>query len=337
MGMQSPINVHLFMRKPQEGVYSIERVFANILPHFSKRFKVTVHEMPYGEGSLLGVLRNGLYARKHQGDINHIGGAIHYIVLFLKRKKTVLTIHDCVVLDYRKGLRRWIIFFLWYYLPIKFAGVVTFISNESLGNMEQVMSVPRHKTRIVYDPTSIEPKEAPEAFSREGLPVVIMLGTKQNKNLERSFAALKGLALRVILIGRLTDEQRAMIEESGLEVDNRVHISDEEIVEAYVEADFLLFASLAEGFGMPILEAQALGRPVVTSNCSSMPEVAGDAALLVDPYSEDAIRTGIERILNDPELRAELIQKGRDNIGRFSPQKIAGDYEALYDEQLSGT
>ena len=90
------------------------------------------------------------------------------------------------------------------------------------------------------------------------------------------------------------------------------------------------FCSLLEGFGLPILEAQATGRPVITSNLSSMPEVAGNGALLVDPYDVNAIRKGILRIIQDGALRENLIVKGLENVKRFSPQKVADAYVELY-------
>ncbi len=81
---------------------------------------------------------------------------------------------------------------------------------------------------------------------------------------------------------------------------------------------------------MPILEANAVGRPVVTGNCTSMPEVAGDAAVLVDPWDPASIRSGILSIIQDPNLRAQLVSRGFENARRFDPQKIAEQYLAIY-------
>ena len=93
-------------------------------------------------------------------------------------------------------------------------------------------------------------------------------------------------------------------------------VSDEAMFEAYSEADILLFCSTIEGFGMPILEAQTVGRVVVTSNISAMPEVAGDGACFVDPLSIKAIRAGIEQVLNDENYRNSLIINGLKNVKR---------------------
>lgn len=100
---------------------------------------------------------------------------------------------------------------------------------------------------------------------------------------------------------------------------------------AYAASDLLLFASTLEGFGMPILEAQTVGRPVVTSNLSSMPWVAGDAAVLVDPYSVESIRQGVRQVIGDRALRERLIQKGFENVRRFDAEYVAQEYVRIYE------
>jgi glycosyltransferase involved in cell wall biosynthesis len=92
----------------------------------------------------------------------------------------------------------------------------------------------------------------------------------------------------------------------------------------------VVFASLYEGFGLPILEAQAMGRPVITSNFGAMREAAGDGALLVDPYSVEAIREAVLRIKREPALREDLIAKGRENAERFRAEAVAARYAELY-------
>ena len=83
---------------------------------------------------------------------------------------------------------------------------------------------------------------------------------------------------------------------------------------------------------MPIVEAQAIGRPVVTSNCSAMPEAAGGGACLVDPFDPASIRSGVERVINEAAYRDELVKRGFANAQRFSITKISSDYAAIYRE-----
>src|SRR5208337_1024224 len=94
----------------------------------------------------------------------------------------------------------------------------------------------------------------------------------------------------------------------------------------------LCFCSFLEGFGLPILEAQATGRPVITSNLSSMPEVAGKSACLADPYDVSSIRSGILKIINEPDYRETLIAKGFENVKRYSLSRVVKMYTNLYTE-----
>jgi glycosyltransferase involved in cell wall biosynthesis len=94
----------------------------------------------------------------------------------------------------------------------------------------------------------------------------------------------------------------------------------------------VLFASTYEGFGLPIIEAQATGRPVVTSRVTAMPEVAGDGACLVDPYDVASIRSGVLRVLGDRGYRDSLVHRGFENVRRFEPGRIAAQYARLYEE-----
>ena len=118
----------------------------------------------------------------------------------------------------------------------------------------------------------------------------------------------------------------------GVEYSTQSKLTDAEMQEAYATSDFLLFASTLEGFGMPILEAQMVGLPVITSNINPMNEVAGDGAELCDPLDSNAIRGCIERVISDAQLRQLLIQKGATNCKLFSPEESARMLQQLYKE-----
>jgi glycosyltransferase involved in cell wall biosynthesis len=104
--------------------------------------------------------------------------------------------------------------------------------------------------------------------------------------------------------------------------------------QAYIDCDLLAFASTYEGFGLPILEAQLTGRPVLTSNLSPMKEVAGTGAVLVDPYDLQSIRLGLLKIIQDSELRGRIVEAGFENVQRFNPDAVAKKYTALYEELM---
>jgi glycosyltransferase involved in cell wall biosynthesis len=101
------------------------------------------------------------------------------------------------------------------------------------------------------------------------------------------------------------------------------HVSDEELIALYQMAICLVFPSLYEGFGLPVLEAMTAGCPVITSTASSLPEVAGDAALLVDPLNAEEIATAMRRVWQDEDLRTHMIENGRTRASHFSWEETA--------------
>jgi glycosyltransferase involved in cell wall biosynthesis len=107
-------------------------------------------------------------------------------------------------------------------------------------------------------------------------------------------------------------------------------VVDEHLPALYRGAQLLVFPSLYEGFGLPILEAMASGVPVITSTTASMPEVAGDAAILVDPYAPRAIAEGVARVLAEDRLREALIQKGLARAQGFTWDSVAQKTLELY-------
>jgi len=126
-----------------------------------------------------------------------------------------------------------------------------------------------------------------------------------------------------------TDE----IARAGLEAAVRFcpHVCDADLVALMNGATALLFVSLYEGFGLPILEAMACDTPVVTANVSSMPEVAGDAAVLVDPTDEEAIAEAMWELLTDEGARRQRVEAGRRRVQKFTWERMARQYVTLYD------
>ena len=268
-----------------------------------------------------------------QGDLNHITGDIHYIGLLLRKRKTVLTIHDLGSVHRLRGLRKSLFLFLWYWLPIRRSALVTVISESTKDDLLQHIKVDPQKIRVVYDCVSEEFNSFPkELISTE--PIILQLGTGANKNLERVSEALRGVPCHLRIVGRLDDKQTAVLERCRINFSCVSDIPNEQVVEEYQKSDLLVFVSTYEGFGLPILEAQATGRPVITSSILSMPEVAGDSACLVDPFDVSSIRKGILNVINDSAYREELVKRGFENVKRFQPDNIAEQYADIYYELL---
>jgi len=324
-------HVVIFLRPRRPHGFSIERVVEAFAGHLPTDIDWTIERLPHPAFTPLALLRNGLHARRHGGDVNHISGDVHYLALFLPRRRTVLTIHDAIVLERLRGWKRQVIRWLQFVLPVKRSAVVTVISRASRAASADLAGISLADAVVVPDPLPFPIQAAPAAFTRpERPPVFLTIGTKRNKNIDRCIRAAAGLPCRLLLIGPLSEAHEALLAETGVAFENRRDLADEELRQAYRDADALLFPSLAEGFGMPILEAQACGRPVITSDRSSMPEVAGDAALLVDPESVEAIRAGMRRLIDDPTCVAGLVEAGYRNVRRFEPTAVAEAYAAVY-------
>lgn len=160
-------------------------------------------------------------------------------------------------------------------------------------------------------------------------------GHKNEQRLLEAFAK-SGISpeLRLVFTGEPTAELEQQIHMLGLE--NRVvfvgKVKESDMPGLYRGALALLFPSLYEGFGLPVLEAMACGTPVLTSNVTALPEVAGDAALLVDPLSVEAIASGIARLCNDRELRQTLSEKGLIRAQKFTWDAVADKVRAVLED-----
>jgi glycosyltransferase involved in cell wall biosynthesis len=141
---------------------------------------------------------------------------------------------------------------------------------------------------------------------------------------------LKGLHCHLVLIGTIDDGLKQKLADCGVVYENHARITHEELNQQYLKCDVVSFVSLGEGFGVPIIEAQAVGRPLITSNISPMREVAGDGACLINPLDVSQIREGIQKIIGDSFYRNHLVESGLRNVSRYSPAKISGHYLALY-------
>lgn len=331
--VKTKIGVTFFQRRPQGANYSIERVFQSVRQGLPETVKPRVAVSRFPSWGFFRRLYNILEAPFRQGEINHITGDVHYLVLLLRKQKTLLTIHDLVSVHRLQGIRRVLFSYLWYRLPIQRSCMVTVISQFTKKELLDYFNCDPQKLRVVHDPVSEEFKSSPKVFDSEKL-VILQVGTGPNKNVNRVALALRGISCHFRIIGKLTNSQCDEMKGLGIDFSWVSDLEDWEIVDEYRRCDILVFASLYEGFGLPIVEAQATGRPVVTSNILSMPEVAGDAACLVDPFDVASIREGILKIINNPAYRDELVRQGFENVERFRPEQIAQEYVDIYRELL---
>jgi len=223
------------------------------------------------------------------------------------------------------------------------------ISESTRGDIVRHLGVAAGKITVVplgvSDDFAPQPAEAQAAVCRaHGLdkPFLLCLGAiARRKNTRRVIQAFGQVARRcdvlLALVGRPGygwESELAPIEELGLQdkVRRIGHVADGDLPALYSAARAVLFPSLYEGFGIPVLEAMACGTPTVTSNCSSLPEVAGDAALLVDPLDVEAIANATLRLLDDGALRDNLRTKGLARAKLFPWSRTAAETLRVYRE-----
>jgi glycosyltransferase involved in cell wall biosynthesis len=309
---QSPV-VLLLIRAEWPGYHSIERLFESLVPLLSTNFEVRVVRVPCQSRGILQCARNLIFTMRQRADIIHVTGDIHYCALAIRRQKCSL--------------------------PLRWAPHVIVISEETRRQLEHYY-LPAIVGKIEVIPNCVDgvfKQNYRTARTGVGKLQVLQVGTGGNKSLERVAAAASGLPLRLRIIGPLSDRQRSFLRSLDLDWTSAEQLSGEEVVKEYRNSDLLVFASTYEGFGLPIVEAQAMGLPVITSNMAPMTEVAGDAALFVDPYDEKEIRAALEQILRSSDLVRRLSDQGRRNAERFDAKLVADRYADVYARILAQT
>jgi glycosyltransferase involved in cell wall biosynthesis len=293
--------------------------------------------------------------RRERIDLFH---APHYVLPPLVPCKSVVTIHDCIHLRFPQ------------YLPNRFAYAyarasmwiaahrasrVLTVSAASKRDILRYFHVPDAKIDVIYNAIDERFGEtpAPEEVERVreryqlGGPFVLYAGNiKPHKNLERLIEAFHMFRrgefehVKLLIIGDEISKYatlRRAVHRYKLHKHVRFFgfVPDRTLAILYRLAGVFVFPSLYEGFGLPPLEAMASGTPVITSNVSSLPEVVGDAALLIDPYEPDAIADAMRRVLGTPSLRDDLRARGFARAREFSWERSIRRVRAIYEEVLA--
>lgn len=308
--------------------YSIARSFAPLIAELKKRYTVKEYHVPYAGAHPLHVLRNILFVYKHRSKtgINHVTGDIHYCILGLIGVRSILTIHDDYAIikapNVWNRIYKWI---FWLYLPIKLAGRTDCITEETYRKVSHYV---RSRKMGVFTPHAIPDSYhfIPHVF-HTSYPRILQIGTDPQKNLETTLRMLAGRQCHLRVVRPMTDEQHRLAKVLNVNYSNVYNLTDEEIIHEYEQADIVVFPSLYEGFGMPIMEAQAIGRAVITTRCAPMDWVAGKgAALLNDPSDIQEYRTLYDRLLRDDVYRTQVITAGLENVKRFRPEMVMERY-----------
>ncbi len=235
-------------------------------------------------------------------------------------------------------------------LYVRRARLIIAVSDYTAAEIARLFPAQAGKVRVV--PNGVEhdlmrpapAREVERVRERYGLPerFCLFLGTLEpRKNLPRLLRAFDGLTGRIphslVIAGGRGWKCRELV--SRMEGSERVlatgFIPGEDLPALLSAAEMLVYPSLLEGFGLPVLESMACGTPVITSNVSSMPEVAGGAALLVDPSSEEELASAVLRMATDPALRSDLSSKGIERAAGFTWERTVRMTLEVYREALT--
>ena len=318
-------------RHPHLG-YSIGKVFHPIEKEMKNYADVDSIYLPipnYSFKELWGNIRFvQKYCRKNKYDIIHITGTEHYLLPFLWDKKVVITVHDLGRILSLKGIRK-LRYWLMQVAVLKFAQAVTCISSKTFQEVQSHISLPLEKLFVI--PNSIDSQFAfsPKEFNTE-CPSILHIGTKPNKNLTRSIMALKDIKCKIRIVGRVDKSDIDLLNINNINYSIVSDLSDNEILQEYKNADIINFPSYYEGFGMPIIEGQAIGRLVITSNIEPMASVAGGGAILCNPYDVESIRSAYLKAINDSNNREDIIKAGMENVENYRLEYITEKYLNLY-------
>lgn len=327
-------------RKPSSGQISIERVFRAIIQQIQQEYSATFVQVPRARANLFSLLSNLFFSFFVKADIIHVTGDINYCIIPLHSCKRILTIHDLGGYYHHKargGIHFFFMKLLWWHLPLKLSTKVTCISDFTYKELLKNFPWCRDKIVVIPDPLPNGFFYSPDYIFTPNKPILLQIGTKDNKNLIRLIESIKGFTCHLRIIGPLSENQYKTLKESNIEYSNTSNLSNEEIILEYKRCTVLCIISTYEGFGMPIIEAQAIGRPVLTSNLSPMKEVANGAALLVDPYDIHSIRAGIEKICSDSSFCKELIDLGLINASKYHAKNITEEYSSVYSDVLKSS
>ncbi len=285
-------------------------------------------------------------------DVVH--GLANVVAPIAPRLATVVTLHDLIWLRHptTMGLRGTLGMKLAAPRSARAADRVITGSSVARDDIVATLGLPAAKIDVVAHGVRIERHAKPAAaahlrgrFDLGDAPLLLCVGqVRRHKNpagLIRALALLADRRAQVVFAGsrsELEPELRALTAELGLA--DRIRftgwVSDAELEGLYELASCAVLPSFDEGFGLPVLEAMGRGVPVACSNASSLPEVAGDAAVLFDPHDPHDIARSVERLLRSEQLRAELVARGGERCRAFTWEAAAAATLASYRRALAG-
>ncbi|WP_373032042.1 glycosyltransferase family 4 protein [Sulfurovum sp.] len=283
-----------------------------------------------------------LFELKRQNyDIFHVTYYDPYFLDYIGSKPFVLTVHDMIhekfqemgpseenIIDYKS-------------LLVKKASKIIAVSESTKKDLIEYFGTDASKIEVVYHGSSMLPKRGIhiDTPTKYILFVGLRGGYKNFNRFIRSISTLllddRELSVVCVGGGRFNLDEIEAFEYLGITSQlSQFDLNDDALAYMYQNASLFVFPSLYEGFGIPILEAYACECPLVCSNTSALPEIAGNGAYYFDPYSEESMKNAISRVLNDPDIQKTLVLEGTERLQHFSWEKAAFETQQVYESLL---
>lgn len=282
-----------------------------------------------------------------EADVYHAVDPREVLPIWMARcRPLITTLHDLIVYEFDQAFkRRWTYLSRFYLRFLNRSDRIIAVSESTKRDAVRRLDINPEKIDVVYhgvnDRFRVLPADQQTVELEDGS--ILMVGRPQpRKNHEGVAAALerldeRGSEAHLYIVGADEDDV-AHLRESTDFGERRIHptgyVDDEVLVEYYNAADVVAVPSYYEGFGFPVLEAMACGTPVITSDRSCLPEIAGDAAIVVDPDDPDAIAMSIETVLTDAKRRASLRDSGLRRSASFTWERTAMETRNVYQRAI---
>ncbi len=325
--------VHIFLRKPYKFEnHSVEKLFKTITKDKKKNFKFKFLVCPFYSSGFFNRLFNCFWAFLNQGEINHISGDVNFISLFLDKNRTINTFHDCYNLRQFSGLKKILYKYFWFSLPIYKSKYITTVSSFTKNEIKNLVRT-KKKINVI---SNFLPYANYKLKKKINKNKILIIGTTKNKNIDRILVSIKDIKMRLIIIGKINLNQIKYLNKNKILYQNYINVSESKLIDCYNQARLLVFPSLYEGFGLPIIEAQRMRVPVITSNISPMKDIVNKSAVLTNPKNINEIKRNIKKICFNSKFRKTIIKKGYLNSLKYNPEISKKKYFDLY-EKISQT
>ena len=321
--------INIFIRKKAtNNHYSVER-FADSLKKITnqKDLNINILRCPVISKGFFRRVYLILWSYFNQGDLNHILGDINYISILMEKKKTINTFSDCRLLDHFDGIKHFIYKLLWFELPIKNSKSITYISRFTKLQIEKKLKYKINNSEVIPVPLV---DNLLFRINNNKKKNVLIIGTSEHKNIKNMIIGVKDLDINLTIIGELSQELKSFCKSNKIFYKNLIDIKNFKMRKVLAQNDILLMTSKYEGFGMPIIEAQASGMAVITSNLEPMKTVVGKNGLVVNPNKPIEIKKIVKKLLYNKNYFLKILRKGKFNSSKYSSNLINKYYIKLY-------